>query len=238
MAIGEKADSIIGAQVPIQKESPTPSALLKLNLGCGAIQPTGWVNVDGSNRAWLVTHLPLFDRALVALRLIPPTEFNSKTFYTNLERVFPWRDNTIDIIYMGELLEHFTRENGEIMLRECFRVLKPETGILRVRVPDNFRFWSQYVEQFNHMRQRPRIDWTLDHTRWIDIFFSCICTRRELLRPMGTYHKWMYDEISLIKTFENVGFRNVERMAYHQSRIPDVSSVEVRGELLVEGTKP
>ena len=39
-----------------------------LNLGCGPVSPQGWVNVDGSNRAWLASRLPLLDGLLVRLR--------------------------------------------------------------------------------------------------------------------------------------------------------------------------
>src|SRR5262245_32106007 len=42
---------------------------MRLNLGCGPIQPEGWINVDGSNRAWLATRFPRLDRILTKLRL-------------------------------------------------------------------------------------------------------------------------------------------------------------------------
>ena len=48
----------------------------------------------------------------------------------------------------------------------------------------------------------------------------------------------MYDEISLILTLENAGFRDVHRMPYLDSRIPAVNLVEVRDDLIVEGVKP
>lgn len=163
---------------------------MKLNLGCGPVQPAGWVNVDGSNRAWLAARLGVIDRLLVFLRLISPTEFSSRTCYANLEGRFTWPDNTVEAIYMGEILEHFTREAGLKVLSECHRVLRPG-GILRIPVPDNARFWSNYVAEYNEIRQRPRDEWTLEHTRWIQMFFREICVRRSLARSMSHYHKWM-----------------------------------------------
>ncbi len=97
---------------------------LKLNLGCGPITLL-LVNVDGSNRAWLASRFSWLDQLLVALRVLAPTEFSAKTVYANLLRPFPWRDNVVEAIYMGEILEHFTQEDGEHVLRECYRVLKP-----------------------------------------------------------------------------------------------------------------
>ena len=49
--------------------------MIKLNLGCGHVQPIGWVNVDGSRRAWVASHLWWLDRLLVACRQWRPTEF-------------------------------------------------------------------------------------------------------------------------------------------------------------------
>ncbi|HXG09553.1 MAG TPA: methyltransferase domain-containing protein [Gemmataceae bacterium] len=225
-----------GAAPPCRNGPPPAPVRLKLNLGCGPVQPAGWINVDDSNRAWLASHLPLLDRLLVALRLLPPTEFNRQTYYFNLKQRFPWRTGSVHAIYLGEVLEHFTREGGEYVVRECYRVLEPG-GILRVRVPDMARFWSRYLEEYQRTRRLPRSEWTLEHTRWIALFFRDICVRRRPFRSMGHYHKWMYDEISLIKLLEQVGFRDVERMPYHQSRIADVAAVEAANDLIVEAVK-
>jgi predicted SAM-dependent methyltransferase len=209
---------------------------VKLNLGCGHLHPAGWVNVDGSHRAWLASKLSWLDRLLVKVRLLPPTEFNRSTFYTRLERRLPWPDDSADFIYLGGTLEHFVREQGERLLRECYRVLKPG-GAFRVNVPNNVHFWRQYLEEFDRMRALPREQWTLAHTRWIEMFFRDICVRRPLWRSMGHYHKWAYDEISLIKTLEKIGFSEVSVRPFRQSRIPDVASVEERDALNVEVSK-
>jgi predicted SAM-dependent methyltransferase len=150
---------------------------------------------------------------------------------------FPYDDNSVIAIYSGEMLEHLTREEGERFLNESFRVLKPG-GVLRVRVPDNYRFWKNYTEDYEQAHHRPRKQWDEEHTRWISMFFREICVRRTLLSSMGHYHKWMYDEISLVLAFERVGFVEVERRGLHNSRIPDVALVEVRDDLIIEGTKP
>lgn len=216
--------------------SKASTSQLQLNLGCGPVQPPGWVNVDGSNRAWIVARLSFLDRFLVALRLFPPTEFKTGLYPFNLKRRFPWPDGSVHAIYMGELLEHFTPEEGERILKECLRVLEPG-GTLRIRVPDNATFWSNYLVEFNRAKQLPRSEWTLGHTRWIQMFFHDICVRRPWFGTMGHFHKWMYDEVSLIQLMENIGFREVNRMTLHQSRIADVAAVEVRDDLIVEGIK-
>lgn len=211
---------------------------MKLNLGCGHVHAANWVNVDGSNRAWLASRLPWVDRMLVAISITAPTEFNSKTVYANLLRRFPWDEQSIEAIYLGEILEHFTQEQGEGVLRECYRVLRPG-GMLRIRVPDHAKFWNNYVEEYERTRQQPREKWSLAHTRWTEMYFRDLCIRRpRAWQSMGHYHKWMYDEISLILLLEKVGFHNVERRAMHQSEIPKIDEVEVRDDLIVEGARP
>jgi predicted SAM-dependent methyltransferase len=211
---------------------------MHLNLGCGPVHAAGWTNVDGSNRAWLASRLTWLDRLLVAARLLPPTEFSAKTVYANLLRPFPWGDQSAASIYMGEILEHFTKTDGEWILRECYRTLKPG-GLLRIRVPDHARFWQNYVSEFERAKERPRTEWSLEHTRWTAMYFRDICVRRpKLWQSMGHFHKWMYDEISLIMLLETVGFQRVSRKAFHDSDIPRIDAVEVRDDLIVEATRP
>jgi predicted SAM-dependent methyltransferase len=209
----------------------------KLNLGCGPVQPDGWQNVDGSIRAWVATRVPVFDRLMTRMRIWSETEFNAKTQYANLLRRLPWSDNSVDCVYLGEVLEHFTRNDGSRFLSECYRVLRPG-GVIRVRVPDNARFWRNYLNEFDDAFTKPQAEWTDAHDRWVEMFFRNICVRREWLGSFGHYHKWMYDEISLIRTLQRVGFTDLSRRKFLDSTIEDIQQVETHEDLTVEGNKP
>jgi predicted SAM-dependent methyltransferase len=209
---------------------------MKLNLGCGPVQPEGWVNVDHSYRARLATTLPRLDRALVRARVLSETEFRPGLAAVNLEKTLPWATDSVDAIYGGEMLEHFTEANATALLRECVRVLRPG-GVLRMRVPDNATFWGNYLREYEAMRARPRSEWTDDHARWTRMFFDDICVKPRV-GFFGHFHKWMFDEVSLCVAFERVGLVDVSRRAYLDSRIPDIAGVEVRDDLIVEGVKP
>lgn len=209
---------------------------MKLNLGCGPVQPAGWVNVDYSYRARLATRLPWVDRALVRAGAIAETEFRPGLAVVDLEKRLPWADGSVDAIYGGEVLEHFTEPKAMALLRECFRVLR-SGGVLRMRVPDNARYWGNYLRDYEAMRARPRAEWNDDHVRWTRDFFDTVCVAPRL-GFFGHFHKWAFDEVSLCLAFERAGFREVERRGLHQSRIDDVASVELRDDLTVEGVKP
>lgn len=134
---------------------PLPNGLT-LNIGCGPVQPEGWVNIDGSNRAWLASRLSVVDKSLVKLGVLSPTEFGPHITIHNLFKPLPFANNSAACVYAGEVWEHFEYD----------------------------------------------------------------------------------DTVRLTALFEQVGFVNVGRMPFHQSRIPDVSKVERSDFCIVEGSKP
>lgn len=81
----------------------------KLNLGCGQDYKKGWLNLD-------------INRGVKA------------DIYADLQKPLPFKNNRFSQILAQDILEHFTKEEGEAILKECWRVLK-FGGIIKVRVP-------------------------------------------------------------------------------------------------------
>jgi predicted SAM-dependent methyltransferase len=179
----------------------------------------------------------LVDRFLVRCKLLPQTEFDRAVVFVELTKPLPWGDGTASVVYLGELLEHLTRDDAIRLLAECYRVLAPG-GIVRVRVPDNARFWRNYLDEYESIRSRPRSQWNDTHTRWVEMFFRELCVRPRLLSSAAHYHKWAWDEVSLTLALERVGFTDVRRRALFDSAILDVAAVETREDLTIEGSKP
>jgi len=210
----------------------------KLNLGCGPVQPEGWVNVDGSNRAWLAGRFGWLDRLLVRLSLLAPTEFGPQVRYADLFKPLPFADGAVSCIYAGELWEHFEYDDAARLTRECYRVLAPG-GVLRVRVPDGRTFAARLLGLIDEQLAAPRDRRSAAAIRaFVAEFFQDVCTRRVRFGFMGHFHKWLFDEVQLAELLETAGFTQVQRRAYHDSRIPHVEAVEVSPELIVEGVKP
>lgn len=216
--------------------APLPPGL-KLNLGCGPVQPSGWVNIDGSNRAKLASRLWPLDKALVKLGVLAKTEFGPHVEVRNLAKPLPYADETVSCIYAGELWEHFEYPDAERLTRECLRVLAPG-GVLRLCVPDGPAFWARYLELCDEEMKRPRETRSAERLhQHVEMYFKDILTRRVWLGSLGHTHKWQYDEVQLVELLEDCGFASVERMAFHRSRIPDVNQVERADFLIVEGVK-
>ena len=107
---------------------------MKLNLGCGYQIVDGWINVDYGLGARL-SKIPFLKSINKRVRLFNLDNWDTRIFLHDLTKEFPWKKESIDIIYSSHTLEHFSRSEGLGFLNECFRVLK-KGGIIRIVVPD------------------------------------------------------------------------------------------------------
>jgi len=68
-------------------------------------------------------------------------------FNVNLSRnpILPFKDETKSVIFSAHTFEHLGFESVELLLRECFRVLKP-SGSIKIEVPDGELAVKRYCE--------------------------------------------------------------------------------------------
>lgn len=209
----------------------------RVNLGCGPVIVDGWVNVDGSLRAWLVSHAWPLDRLLVRLQVLPETAFSPRITFCNLKKPLPWQTNSVAAIYAGEVWEHLEYPDGQRLTAECYRVLKPG-GVLRLCVPDGVAFWQRYLAIFEEERARePALRDVQRLHRHVQMYYDDICTRVASLKSFSHFHKWQYDEIQLIDLMDRSGLSEVSRQEFGVSRIPDIGRLERSNFLIVEGVK-
>lgn len=93
-----------------------------LNCGCGNkyIVSDEWINID-------------FNASGREVRVV------------NLLGKLPFKDNSVDAVYSSCMLEHFSKEDGEYFVEECYRILN-EKGILRIVVPDLENICIEYLK--------------------------------------------------------------------------------------------
>jgi hypothetical protein len=116
---------------------------MKLNLGCGAKVPDGWVNVDSSLGARLAK-IPLFRSFNRKLKLFQ-LDWDEKIYLHDLTKRFPWADSSVETVYSSHTLEHFTKKDGRRFLSECHRVLC-QGGIIRIVAPSLRHEVVEYLE--------------------------------------------------------------------------------------------
>jgi predicted SAM-dependent methyltransferase len=85
---------------------------MKLHLGSGGVNLTGWLNVD--------------------------LDASNADLHLDLRAKLPFEDQSVTHIYSEHFIEHITREEALSLLKECHRVLKND-GVLRLSTP-NLKF--------------------------------------------------------------------------------------------------
>ena len=111
-----------------------------LNVGCGDKFHPSWTNIDMRSGS---PHVQAHD----------------------LRNGIPFPQNTFDVIYHSQVLEHFQPSKASDFIRECFRALRPG-GIIRTVVPDLENIAKEYLRllQANIDTPNPLIEANYD---WI-----------------------------------------------------------------------
>jgi predicted SAM-dependent methyltransferase len=189
---------------------------LRLNLGSGFQPKEGWINVD------------LSDQAALTLDLREP---------------LPFPDASVEAIYTEHFLEHLdygglddstawqletpgSPSQALRFLRECRRVLKPG-GTLDIVVPDAEGIVQEYVAR--HEQPFPKYGWW--GPAWCDTPMHCV----NYVFRQGREHRYAYDEETLARVLESVGFASVSRRAFNPST--DATNHAI-GSLCMHARKP
>lgn len=149
---------------------------MKLHLGCGKRYIPGYVHIDAVDYPH-VDHVATIDN----LSFIP--------------------DNSVQVIYNCHVLEHFKRKEVDRVLREWFRILKPE-GVLRISVPD-FAKLSELYQRYGKL----------------DMVIGALFGRGDYLYNI---HYNVFDFNSLSEALKKVGFNNVQRYDWRSTEHADM----------------
>ena len=115
---------------------------------------------------------------------------------------YPINSNTYDYIYMSHVLEHISWTYTDIVLKELYRILKPE-GKFEVHVPDLGKLIKGYQK-----KEMPG-KWCYanserNYMKWFN-------GRMFSYGGIENQHKSCYDFHYLKSCLENAGFRGVKR---------------------------
>ena len=202
---------------------------IQLNLGCGSVRPAGWVNTDSSLNAHL-QRMPVIGK--VVSKLFHTVEYDSNNLvYMNLNKRWPYKDNSVDIVYASHLFEHLTLRSAELFLKEAYRCLKPG-GVIRLVVPDLYKICKRYITEYeNNGKADPTefIMWAINMHREGQYGNNIGFMKKMVLEWQGYphQHKYMYDEKSLSEKMKQYGFENILSLSYGESKyIPAIHDVE------------
>src|SRR3954469_7191145 len=137
---------------------------MKLNLGCGAVRPKGWINTDSSLNANL-QKIPVVGK-LITKQFNDVVYEDSNFIYMNLNRRWKYPDNSVDVVYASHLFEHLSLKSADLFLKESYRCLKPG-GVIRIVVPDLYKISKKYIAEYESGKEDPTefIMWAINMHR-------------------------------------------------------------------------
>ena len=192
---------------------------LKLHIGCGDHILDGWLNSD-----------------------LDPV--SKKIFHLNATWSFPFKKDFFNYIFSEHMIEHITYSQGQHMLSECFRVLKPG-GKIRLTTPD-FDFLVNLYSTNKTEEQLLYIKWFTDNHIPNPPFYKDSFVINYYMKLFG--HQFIYDEQILHNSLEQAGFINITRYFVGESGDEELKGLENEGRqppgclrlesLVLEGTKP
>ena len=203
---------------------------MKVNLGCGSQVAPGWINVDYALGARLMK-MPFVKAANRRLKLFNQ-DWSRDIYLHDLTKPLPWPDSAVDVAYSSHTLEHLTKDDGRRLLTECHRVMRTG-GIIRIVVPD-----LQYLVN-DYMNGEVQAE---DFITGLGVMCApCSSALKSRLSGLvSSPHKCMYDNLSLARILNEIGF-NVSARGAFDSDIEDVRLVELaertENAVIVEGRK-
>ncbi|MCX5704104.1 MAG: methyltransferase domain-containing protein [Candidatus Omnitrophica bacterium] len=209
---------------------------LKLNIGCGLIAPSGWVNIDSSFNAKLAKW-PGLRKMLAALHIMPLAKaeipYPRNIYVHDIRRGLPFPDNSAEVIHCQFFLEHLSKQDAQSFMKECYRVLSPQ-GVIRVTVPDLVQYAELYIKGIGQINRGTLMNEQLPAERFLEdlgLFEKESAATNILIQLYKkiynkNIHKWMYDEYSLTSLLKEHGFSNIQRKQPYESLIKDIEKVD------------
>jgi predicted SAM-dependent methyltransferase len=192
------------------------------------------VQRKGKIAEYLKTH-PVRKLQLAASNNLIPGWLNTDVFlnhdavvYLDATRRFPLDDNTFDYIMAEHMIEHVEYPAAQVMLRECYRVLKPG-GRVRIATPDLRVLMALYTCEKTNM-QSHYIEWAV--TRFMPDVRECqdVFVINNFFRAWG--HCFLYDQETLHQVLSTSGFREIRFYKPGDSEEPVLRNLEAHGKEL------
>lgn len=177
----------------------------KLQIGCGHNPLAGWLNTDFTPRS-------------------------AGVVYLDATRPFPFSDATFDFVFSEHVIEHLTYQNGQLLLREAWRVLKPG-GSIRVATPNLLNLATLLDEPLDDRRRRYLRRAVERYLQEIGVEEPGFVFNNFI---WGFGHIFVYDPKTLGIAMTAAGFADPEVKEISQSAHPALAGLESHGKVIGE----
>jgi predicted SAM-dependent methyltransferase len=150
--------------------------------------------------------------------------------YLDATKRFPFDDNTFDYIMSEHMIEHVEYHAAQVMLKECFRVVK-RGGRARFATPDLRVLLALHCTEKTDA-QTNYIDWAV--ARFMPEVLECkeVFVINNFFRAWG--HCFLYDQETLYHALYTAGFRDIKFYKPGDSEDPMLKNLESHGREITE----
>ena len=167
----------------------------KLHIGCGGNALPGWLN----------------------------TELDPKgdEIFLDATKPFPFANDQFHFIYSEHMIEHVDWVQGGVMLRECWRVLKPG-GIIRLVTPD--------LQQLTRLLSGPLTELEQSYLDYCVRTFGLPAGPNRAVHVVNNFmrawgHQFIYDEHTLREQLLGAGFTDVRTAPLEESAYRELTGI-------------
>ncbi|NIM17558.1 MAG: methyltransferase domain-containing protein [Candidatus Aminicenantes bacterium] len=215
-----------------------------LNLGCGFENIPGWIGIEGGVAYVITRKLPKPLVKLIYKKFNMSVKYSFAEYYSKLKSMkiihhnllygIPFADDSVPNIFSSHFVEHLSKEEGEFLLRESYRVLCSQ-GIIRICIPS--------LDEVVREMKEAIVDYDSGGIEKIQKFVTAgfgATGRAGYMASFQHYfhhHRRMYNFRELRAVLGKVGFKEIKEREYKKGNIPDVELLDTRPGLFVEAVK-
>ena len=176
----------------------------KLQIGAQGSPLSGWLNAD----------------------IEPRTQ---DTIYMDATQQFPFDSDSLEYIFTEHMIEHITFDQGEFMLKECFRTLKAG-GTIRISTPD----LDKAMQRIKDPTEEDRAYISFYTNKFYGENYPKLAALQVNKLFYGFHHRFIHNYNSLQYLLEQTGFTNIKRCEVGNSEHSPLNNLEQHGKELGE----
>lgn len=186
---------------------------VKVNFGCGSDVVEGWLNFDSSPILVLGRYR--------LLRIFIPRKssiFHSDLRYGNIVKGLPLKKDSVDVVYSSHVLEHLTYNEGIEALKNCFEMMK-NGSVMRLVMPD----FDHYIDEYNESKDLIKF---YEQTDLGYVHRPSTIYGKLMFYLKNSRHQFVWNEQQIIDALKEIGFKDIRRAVYNDSKCTDFKAVE------------
>jgi len=145
--------------------------------------------------------------------------------YLNAGKKLPFPDDSVDVLFTEQFIEHLSQEQAVFFLKEAYRILKVG-GIVRQSTPDLGALIALYEDKNSKVSLSTAVARHMRNHRRNDNYSEA--TGCQFINDMSRLwgHQFIYDKHALKTVSENIGFKNFKWVLFGESEKEGLRNLE------------